>query len=129
MLCFLRTTLHFAGMPLPCAAQVQTPTSSVVVLGTWVPFELLLQLLLRRNKQLSTNDNEVVCISAVCDILILPVNVVMSITLIGPVKTQEHELLERDLLVVQKISYIEIISTVVLLAIVVESSRVFHVVG
>lgn len=92
MLCFLRATLHFAGMPLPCAAQVQTPTSSVVVLGTWVPFELLLQLLLRRNKQLSTNDNEVVCISAVCDILILPVNVVMSITLIGPVKTQEHEL-------------------------------------
>jgi len=35
----------------------------------------------------------------------------------------------RDLLVVQKISLLEIISTVVLLAMVVESSRVFHVVG
>jgi len=31
--------------------------------------------------------------------------------------------------VVQKISYVEIVSTVVLLAMVVESSRVFHVVG
>ena len=35
----------------------------------------------------------------------------------------------RDLFVGKQISYIEIISTVVLLAMVVESSRVFHVVG
>ena len=35
----------------------------------------------------------------------------------------------RDLLVVQKINLLEIISTAVLLAIVVESSRAFHVVG